>query len=171
MSIRLTYIIGLTAIVVLLLISIYLQYFENIIPCPLCSMQRLTFGLLGFLFLTGLFVHARFWGRLVVNSLCVFFSGFGIVLAGRQIWLQNFPSTVGNECGVSLEYMIGVLPINEILQKIFHGTVECSQRTWEFLYLDMAEWSVIWFSFFLLLSLYLLLKEFRWTQRNPIKNK
>jgi protein dithiol:quinone oxidoreductase len=162
MSIRFTYFLGFATILVLLLFSLYLQFFEGFIPCPLCTMQRLTFGLLGLLLLTGWMMHAKFWGRLIINTLCTLASLLGLFFAGRQIWLQHFPSTEANECGVSLEYMVEALPLNEVLQKILQGGAECSKRGWEFLYLNMAEWALILFALFLLLSIYLFLKEFRW---------
>jgi disulfide bond formation protein DsbB len=161
MSIRLSYTFGLIVIIVLLLFSLYLQHVEGIIPCPLCSLQRFMFVLLGLFCLIGILLHAKFWGRLIINLLCAAASIFGMVLASRQIWLQNFPLANGNECSVSLEYMLGALPLNEVLQKIFHGSVECSQRTWEFLHLDMAEWALVWFALFLLMAVYLTLKEFK----------
>lgn len=161
MSIRLCYAFGLLTIIGLLLLSLYLQHVEGIIPCPLCSMQRLMFAFLGVLCLFGILLYRKSWGRLLVNLLCAATSIFGMILAGRQIWLQNFPTTAGTECSVSLEYMLAALPLKEVLQKIFQGGVECSQRTWEFLHLDMAEWALIWFSLFLLMSVYLTLREFK----------
>lgn len=162
MAIRFRYTLGLLVIIGLLLFSLYLQHVEGIIPCPLCSMQRLVFGVLGILCLIGILVHAKFWGRLITNILIALFSIFGALLASRQIWLQHYPNAAGNECSVSLEYMVSALPLNEVLQKIFHGSVECSQRTWEFIHLDMAEWALVWFFLFLLMSVYLTLKEFKW---------
>lgn len=160
MSTRLTYLLGFVVICALLLTSAYLQIFDGFTPCPLCSLQRISFGLLGILFFIGLFVSSKVWGRMTVNVLCLMASILGILLAGRQVWLQNFPSDDGNECGVSLQYMMQVLPFNEMMQKILSGTAECAKSGWEFFHLNMAEWSLIWFILFLLLSFYLFLKEF-----------
>jgi len=160
MSTRLYYLLGISLISLLLLTSIYLQLFEGIIPCPLCTLQRLTFGLLGILFLAGLFLYARKWGRLIIDSLLALSSILGIFLAGRQIWLQHVPSP-NNECGVSLQYMAQVLPFNELIKKIFEGSAECSKQGWVFMHLNMAEWALVWFVLFLLFSLHLLLKEIK----------
>jgi len=162
MTIRSTYLLGFLTISILLLTSVYLQIFEGIIPCPLCSLQRLSFGLLGIWFLIGLLIHAKRLGRLFINFMCGLTSIIGIFLAGRQVWLQHFPSADNSECGVSLQYMMQVLPVNQIFQKIFEGSAECAKRGWEFLHLNMAEWALIWFVLFLLLALCLFIEELKW---------
>jgi disulfide bond formation protein DsbB len=162
MSIRLSYLFGFIIISLLLLTSLYFQIFEGIMPCPLCTLQRITFGLLGLVFLVGIFLSSSHKGRLAINSLSIFFSILGIVFAGRQVWLQNFPSGSGTECGVSIQYMMQVLPMTEVLQKVFAGTAECTQRGWEFLHLNMAEWALIWFVAFLIMSICLFAEELHW---------
>jgi protein dithiol:quinone oxidoreductase len=163
MSIRSTYLLGLIIVSTLLLTSIYFQIFEGIMPCPLCTLQRLSFGLLGILFLIGVFAYSKRGFRLVVNTLCALTSLVGIFLAGRQVWLQNFPSPdSSSECGVSIQYMMQVLPMNEVLQKVFAGSAECAQRGWEFLHLNMAEWALIWFIGFLIMTICLFVEELHW---------
>jgi disulfide bond formation protein DsbB len=155
MSTRILYFFGFIIVAILLLTSVYLQLFKGIEPCPLCALQRIVFGFLGFFFLAGFFLHAKRYARIFINVLCGLFSIGGMLLAGRQIWLQRFPSSDGSECGVSLQYMVQVLPLHEVLQKIIQGSTECAARGWEFLSLNMAEWAFIWFALFLLLTIYL----------------
>jgi len=159
MNIRSIYLIGFFLIVALLSTSLYLQFFEGIEPCPLCSLQRIAFCGLGLSFLFGLFAYVKPMGQRIINSLLVFFSFLGMMFAGRQVWLQHFPSASSKECGVSLQYMMKVLPVNEIMQKIFEGSAECTLRSWDFLSLTMAEWSLLWFLFFFALSLYCFRKK------------
>lgn len=165
MSIRSTYFFGLAVISSLLLTSIYFQVFEGIMPCPLCTLQRISFGLLGLSFLIGGLLYSRRKVRLSVNLICVFISLLGLFLAGRQVWLQHFPPPGSTECGVSIQYMMQVLPMSEVFQKIFSGTAECTQRGWELLGLNMPEWALLWFSGFLILSACLLIDEFGWFKR------
>jgi disulfide bond formation protein DsbB len=159
MSIRLTYLLGFLVVCAILLTSIYFQVFEGIMPCPLCTLQRISFGILGLLFLTGLIAYKKVGFRLFINTLCGLTSMLGIFLASRQVWLQHFPSADASECGVSLQYMMQVLPMNEVIQKIFTGSAECTQRGWEFLQMNMAEWALICFIGFTILSIWLLCKE------------
>lgn len=158
MSTRMLYLFGFILVAGLLTFSVYLQVFQGFIPCPLCSLQRIAFGVLGILFLAGLFLYKHKLARLFIHSFGVLMSLAGILLAGRQIWLQHYPADSA-ECGVSLQYMMQVLPWHEVAQKVFMGTAECAERSWEFLSIDMAEWSFIWFCFFLIMMLYLLIKR------------
>jgi len=160
MSIRRTYLVGFILTGVLLLTSVYLQFGQGIMPCPLCLLQRFVFCLLFILFSVGLFAYSKRWHRLLINSLTALISLLGMFLAGRQAWLQHFPSANGSECGVSLQYMLQVLPMSKVIQKIFQGSAECSRRGFEFLSLNLAEWSFLWFTVFLLLGLCLLFEEF-----------
>ena len=151
--------LGFILVAMLLLTSLYLQFYDGFQPCPLCMLQRFAFLLLGVFYLIGLLCYK--WGflRVTASVLALLSAMLGLALAGRQIWLQHFPSANGTECGVSLEYMLQVLPLNEVAQRIFQGTAECTARGWEFLYLNMAEWSLLWFVLFFLLSAYLFKKR------------
>ena len=159
MSIRLTYFIGMLIVCAILGSSIYLELSSGLTPCPLCILQRFAFVLLAFFFLLGIFLSSRRWGRILVNLLAFLSAVFGMTFAGRQVWLQHFHTGAGNECGVSLQYMLQVLPLNEVAQKVFIGSAECTERGWEFLSLNMAEWALLWFIAFLILTGYLFLKE------------
>ena len=165
MSQRWLYSIAFLTIVLLLLFSVYLQIFKGVIPCPLCTLQRLTFGLLGIIFVIGVLVARFRISRFVINGCAAFTSLLGIFLAGRQIWLQHFPSAATEECGVSIQYMMQILPLREVIPKIFQGSVECSQQGWSFFYLDMAEWAFIWFGIFLTFALYSIAKDYRKNNR------
>ena len=129
------------------------------IPCPLCTLQRLSFALLGFFFLIGIMVHRKRWAQISINLLATFASAMGIFFAGRQVWVQHFPTEGSNECGVSLQYMMEALPWKEAANKIFSGSAECTQRGFEFLSMNMPEWALICFLGFAALSLYLLFKK------------
>lgn len=161
MTTRSTYLLGLSAVGVLLLTSIYFQLFKGFMPCPLCTLQRISFGLLGILFLIGALTHSKRPVKVMVNALCLLTSMAGIFFAGRQVWLQNFPAADNVECGVSIQYMMQVLPFNEVIEKIFAGSAECTQRGWEFFHLNMAEWALLWFIGFLIMTLCLFAEEFK----------
>jgi protein dithiol:quinone oxidoreductase len=158
MSIRVTYLIGFIVVSLLLVASVYLQFFQGVVPCPLCTLQRLAFGMLGLLFFIGLFLSGS-CSRLIINGVACLVSLAGLFFSGRQIWLQHFPSGDANQCGASLEYMLQALPLHQVMQQVFQGSVECTQRGWEFLFLNMAEWAFIWFGLLLGLVSYLLVKK------------
>lgn len=159
MTQRFAYLFGLLIVAAILATGFYLEYVEGIIPCPLCTLQRLCFGICGVLFLIGLFVYRFRIAVFLVNLLSFLFASCGLVLAGRQIWIQSNPALATGECGVDLNYMLTVLPLSDVIQKIFSGSTECSQRGWEFLKLNIPEWSLIFFALFLLGSLYFICRN------------
>lgn len=159
MTTRSVYFLGFTIVIVLLLTSAYFQMVDGFMPCPLCTLQRITFGMLGLLFIIGLFTYTRRIARMTMNTLCLVTAAIGMMLAGRQIWLQQFSSPDNAECGVSIQYMMQVLPWHQVLQKILAGSAECSEPGWKLLYLNMAEWAFIWFAILFCMMVYLLIKE------------
>ncbi len=155
MTTRCIYSIGFLLVAVLVAVSFYIQLYAGIQPCPLCLLQRVVFCLLGGVFLIGICVATWRYARYTINSFIILFSLCGLGLAGRQIWLQNFATNGGDQCGVSLEYMAQVLPWKELIYKVLlENSTECSQRGWEFMSLNMPEWSFIWFSIFLFMGCY-----------------
>lgn len=159
MSIRLTYLFGFVSITALLLFSLYLQFYAGIVPCPLCTLQRLSFAAIGFFSLLGYMFFNNRPFEFIIRALCILFTVVGMSFAIRQVWLQYFPHPNSNECGVSLQYMLQVLPLDEVARKIFAGTAECSIQSWQFLSLGMAEWATIWFAGFL--GLYVIVLRYR----------
>ncbi len=161
MTMRNTYLISFLIIVGLLSASAYFQLVDGMTPCPLCTLQRITFGVLGIIFLAGIIWHRKHLSRIIINLSCFLVSALGLFFSGRQVWLQHFPPAGNSECGASLQYMMQVLPVNEVIQKVFTGTAECTQRGFEFMNLNMAEWALIWFLGFFVLAVCLFFKEFK----------
>jgi disulfide bond formation protein DsbB len=64
----------------------------------------------------------------------------GIAVAARQIWIIAQPPGSVAECGASLDYMMAVLPLHEVLGKVLTGSGECSKVDWTFLGLNMPTW-------------------------------
>ncbi|OGT61536.1 MAG: hypothetical protein A3E85_05510 [Gammaproteobacteria bacterium RIFCSPHIGHO2_12_FULL_45_12] len=160
MSIRSIYIFCFLAVSGLLGTGMFIQYVDGIMPCPLCLLQRFSFGLLGILFFIGIFLSSRNAGRKIMAFLAAMVALTGAILAARQIWLQHFPPMTANECGASLQYMLKALPLQEVLRKIFFGAnAECAEKSWQFLSMDMANWSLLFFLFFLSIAFYCFRKK------------
>lgn len=151
--------IGFVLTLALLGLSFYLQVYEGFTPCPLCILQRLGMAILAILFLLGVILKK---GRLLIAFLAGLISLSGILLAGRQIWLQHLPPNSSADCGMSLQYLMHVLPFDQVIKKVLEGTAECSQTGWQWLGISLAEWSLVWFIFFFIICLVQ-------TVRQPVK--
>ena len=161
MPTRLIFFLSLLAVCGVLGFSLYLQFYSGILPCPLCTLQRIAFAAIAFLLFIGTFFGRRRFVKLTVSFLVVIFSILGFTFAARQTWLQLFPSASNAECGVSLQYMMSALPWHQVIEKIFSGSAECAERTWGYLGLSMPEWSVICFSFFFTVGALMFIREWK----------
>jgi len=129
--------------------AFYLQEVKGMAPCPLCMMQRYALMAMSVLFLIGALGHFRKLGQYLICYSALFVSFIGMVFAGRQAWLQYFPTPTNGDCGVSIEYLFKVLPWEEILPKLWQGGAECSHLGFQFLNLSLAEWCLFVFLFFI----------------------
>ena len=132
--------LGLLACAGLLAYALYAQYGLNLEPCPLCILQRVAVLAAGTLFVIA-FLHnpgdrgARIYGALIDLAALL-----GILVAARQIWIIAQPPGSVAECGASLDYMMDVLPLHEVLGKVLTGSGECAKVDWQFLGLNMPTW-------------------------------
>jgi disulfide bond formation protein DsbB len=141
---RLGYALGCLICAVLIASALYLQYYEDQNPCPLCILQRIAFIGLGGVFLAGAVHGPGRTGAWIYSSLLTIIALLGISVAVRHVWLQHLPKDRVPECGPGLEYMLNRFPLGQALEKIFRGSGECAEAGWRFLTLTIAEWSLLW---------------------------
>ena len=127
-------------------------------PCPLCILQRWSFGLIA---LCGVLLMIPGLHLLIRKSLllmAVFFSFSGGIIAGRQIFLQNLPSDQVPTCAPPMDFLMNTLPIFEVIQTILLGDGNCAEYEWRFIF-NFAEWALIFFVLLFLYNLYFLFKK------------
>lgn len=160
------FLFGFFLIASILGFSFYLEYIRHIFPCPLCELQRFAFALIGCLFLLGACLHRFRCMRYLFWCLIALTSFGGTLLASKQVWLQHFPSAVKGVCGASISYLLKVFPIDSVISHVFAGSVECTERGWDFLSLDLAEWALISFIGFLCYAIFCIIREWRQTKQS-----
>lgn len=135
--------LGVLACAAMLAYALFAQYGLHLEPCPLCILQRVAVLSAGILFLIA-FLHdpgrkgARVYGVLIDLAALA-----GIFVAARQMWIIAQPPGTVAECGASLDYMMDVLPLHEVLSKVLSGSGECAKVDWMFLGLNMPTWVLI----------------------------
>jgi len=131
----------------LLMAAFYFQYVEYLDPCPLCIMQRVVVLMLGITFLiNGLhFPKVNSLPQKIYDGMFAVFGFAGIIVAGRQVWLQHLPKDQVPECGPGLSYMLDTLPLGEVFTKLFTGSGSCAEVVWQFMGLSMPEWMLVIF--------------------------
>jgi protein dithiol:quinone oxidoreductase len=139
---RVMFALGALVCAALLGFAYYLQYAQNLQPCPLCMVQR------GFFYgVLLMFVLASLHGRafLVYGIFAFLLAAGGAATATRQVWLQHLPSDKVPACGPDLFFMLENFPLARTLEKLFYGSGECATVDWKFLGLSIAGWSLVWF--------------------------
>ncbi len=151
---------ALFAITILLLaFAYYLEYWHGIMPCALCLLQRFCFYILAVIFLVAFVVPPKKWGYYCYGLLTIIFSGLGIVIASRQLYLQHLPPNQDPGCVADMTYLLQTFPITQALKQIFQGSPECAVSQWSFLNLDMAAWALIWFVIFAIVAIYSMIRR------------
>ena len=139
----------------LMMYALYAQYALNLQPCPLCIFQRIAVIFTGVLFLLAALHNPARVGSRIYAVLQVLVALAGIFVAARHIWIQAQPAGTVASCGASLDYLVTILPITEVISKVLTGSGECAQVTWRFLGLSMpwwvlmalvalAAWAIVW---------------------------
>jgi len=132
--------------VFILVLAYYWQWSLHLEPCPLCLMQRALFVLLAVIF----FIHwchqpSRLCLHRWYGAVILLIAGAGIVISGRQVWLQHLPADQQPPCGASLTYMFAHFPLGELLLALFNGHGNCADiimQVWGF---SLAQWSLVFF--------------------------
>ncbi len=156
------YWLGLTACSMLIAIAyFYFQQTLGLPPCPLCMFQRACLVAIGGTCLIGIvFRPKKIFSKLLAFS-AMLFSGLGLAIAGRQVWLQHLPADQVPECGPDLAYLMAANPFADVISKVFQGSGECAEVQWRLLSFSMPEWMLLVFLVMLVIAFRLLVSKER----------
>jgi protein dithiol:quinone oxidoreductase len=132
----------------------FAQFRMHLEPCPLCILQRIALIVLFVAFAIAAIHSPGPRGRRAWGFLGFVVAAFGAGIAARHVWLQHLPPDKVPDCGPGLEYMLDAFPLSKTLKMVFTGSGECAKVDWQFLGLSMPEWTLAWFAFFALGSLW-----------------
>jgi disulfide bond formation protein DsbB len=143
MTARLGNLLGFLACAALLAYAYYAQYVMHLEPCPLCIFQRIGVFVLCVVFLIAALHDPGMYGRRVYAALLGLAALATIGIALRHLYIQSLPPGSVPACGASLDFMLKVFSLSEVLVKVLTGSGECAKITWEFLGLAMPAWVLI----------------------------
>ncbi|MCU0759795.1 MAG: disulfide bond formation protein B [Steroidobacteraceae bacterium] len=125
----------------------YAFYAEKVLhlePCPLCMFQRVGVAALGAVFLLAAILDPVSRGGARVHAaLIALAAAFPAYVAGRHVYIQTLPAGSVPSCGATLDYMLEVFPLLEVVKKVLTGGGECARIDWSFLGLSMPAWVLI----------------------------
>lgn len=132
----------------ILAFALWLEHNYLLAPCPLCVLQRLVLTMIA-ICLTLLI----FYEHLLLHTLSLLSAVLGIILAGRQVWLQYYATAIEHGCGAGLLQLMRKYPILDFIKIIFRGQSECASIDYTILGLSLAVWSLISFIGFAIINL------------------
>ena len=143
-----------------LVYALYLQLVKNLLPCPLCVTQRLSYWMIGLTAIVAVAHNPRTLVRRLYSGVMIIAALVGGVIATRHSWLIRYPESF--ECGISPEErLLNSLPIARWWPTMFEANGDCSESSWEFMSLTIPDWSAILFILMAILSGYALLARQR----------
>jgi len=134
---------GFLACVGMMAYALYAEYVLFLMPCPLCSFQRVGIVLLGIVFLVAFLHGPKAGGRRVYAALLGVAAAGASGVAGYHVWMQNLPKDEVPACGPGLSYMMETLPLFDVIKQVFTGSGSCADIDWQFLGLSMPAWVLI----------------------------
>lgn len=143
----------------LMLFSFFLQFVQELEPCPLCISQRIAITLLGLLSFVAVIHNPREFGFRCYGLFLGLLGLAGTLLASRQLWIQGLPPEKVPACMPGIEYLVDILPVTDILRMMLTGTGDCAKIQWSFLGVSIPGWTLIMFLAFLLIGLFELVRE------------
>jgi disulfide bond formation protein DsbB len=135
--------LGALTCAALLAYAYYCQIVLHLEPCPLCIFQRVGIFALGVVFLIAAAHDPTAWGLKVYAVLegLAALATMGVAL--RHLYVQSLPPGTIAACGASLDFMLQVFPLTDVLVKVLTGSGECAKINWRFLGLAMPAWVLI----------------------------
>jgi disulfide bond formation protein DsbB len=124
----------------LIVLALYLQHMVDMLPCPLCIIQRYAFLVTGLLCLIAASsLKSKPWAGAALAG-----AAWGVYAAGKHVYVLANP---GLSCGIDpLETMLNKLPTAVYMPALFQADGLCEDST-ELLYgLSIPQWSLAAFS-------------------------
>ena len=131
--------------VFLMAVALYMEHAMNLEPCPLCILQRVMVIATALVALLAAIHGPAEYGIKVYGGLTSLMAAIGGGISIRQLWLQNLPEDQVPACGASLDYLMDVFPLTEVLTMVLSGDGTCAEVVWEFLGISIPGWTLIGF--------------------------
>ena len=145
----------------LMAVALFMEYQMNLDPCPLCILQRIMVVTTGFIALIAAIHHPRELGIKVYGGLVIVSAVIGGGVSSRQLWLQSLPADEVPACGASLDYMLEVFPLADVLGMVLSGDGTCAEIAWTLLGLSIPGWTLVGFSALIAIGVFQIIRPLR----------
>jgi protein dithiol:quinone oxidoreductase len=135
--------LGVSACAALLGYAWYAQSVLGLEPCPLCIFQRVGIAACAVLFLLAALQNPKPLGARLYGALLLLAALATMGVAARQLWIQHLPEGAVPSCGATLNYLLEVFPLTDVIRKVLSGSGECARISWRLLGLSMPGWVLL----------------------------
>ena len=137
--------------------ALYLQHGKDMLPCPLCVIQRYIYiGLALICFIIAALPKSMMRAGTGLAALTAL-SGVGV--AGWHLWIKAHPAV---SCGIDpLETSLNKIPTAELLPFLFKADGLCTTDYAPILGLQVPSWSFVWFGIFSILLMWAAIRRSR----------
>jgi len=142
---RLIFLIVFLGCVGMMATALFMEHMLKLEPCSLCIFQRLMVISTGFIALIAAIHGPETLGIKIYGGLMTASAATGAGLAGRQLYLQALPADEVPACGASLDYLLDVFPLGEVLSMVLSGDGACAEVAWSLFGLSIPGWLIIAF--------------------------
>ena len=139
----------------LIAVALYLQHILEMMPCPLCVIQRYMFLAIGVASLV-----AAISGKIREGTTLALLAALGGLYAvGKHLYVLANP---GFSCGIDpMETFLNKIPTAEYLPWLFRADGLCEGATDALMGLAIPQWSAVWFVVLTALLAFVLLRKKR----------
>ena len=132
------------ACIAMLAVGLYLQLALEMLPCPLCILQRYAFAVTAVICLITLFLPTTLLRAGAALGALASLTGAGIAL--RHLWVKAHPTV---SCGIDpLETSLNKVFFAEWLPALFQADGLCTTEYDPILGLSIPQWALVWFAAF-----------------------
>ena len=132
------------ASIAMLAVGLYLQLALDMLPCPLCILQRYAFATTGVICLITFFLPAAVLRIGAAIGALASLAGAGIAI--RHLWVKAHPTV---SCGIDpLETSLNKVFFAEWLPALFQADGLCTTEYDPILGLPIPQWALVWFAVF-----------------------
>jgi disulfide bond formation protein DsbB len=142
---RMIYVIVFLGCIGLMSVALFFEHAMLLEPCPLCILQRIMVIATAAVALVAAIHGPKNLGIKLYGVLMILTSATGGGISIRQLWLQSLPEDQVPACGASLDYLLDVFPVTEVLTMVLTGDGACAEVVWTFLGISIAGWTLVGF--------------------------
>ena len=140
-------VVGLSSLA-MLAVGLYLQLVLDMLPCPLCVLQRYAFAAVVLICLVSLILPTT--GVRMAAALASVASLTGAGIAIRHLWVKAHPTV---SCGIDpLETSLNKTWLAQSMPTLFQADGLCTTEYEPILGLSIPQWALIWFLIFALIT-------------------